>query len=178
MSVSHRDFANRLLGSLVFSLLLAGQSALAIENSQYSVRVGQEGSVDISSHGHTAHFRPHFSILVSDTDPALKMVRDEETAYDVPSWRLPNSAEKTTDLFKAAEVIAVNATHAEVAGNIVRWTFPEQKRFRLEAKLVLAPGSQDPVIDFQFTALVAGWYSVGYTGSPEVEQGDIARLWQ
>jgi hypothetical protein len=91
---------------------------------------------------------------------------------------LPNSAERTTDIFNAAEIISVNATHAEVAGNIVRWTFPEQKRFRLEAKLVLAPGSQDPVIDFQFTALVAGWYSVGYTGSPEVEQGDITRLWQ
>ncbi len=178
MSISHVSCLRRLLSPILFSLLLAGQSAAALENSRYGIRVENDGSVDITSQGHTAHFQPHFSILTSDADPALRMVRDEETAYDVPSWRLPNSAERTTDLFKAAEVAVVNATRAEVAGNTVQWTFPEQRRFRLQAQLVLAPGSQDPDIDFQFTALVAGWYSVGFTGSPEIDQSAITRLWQ
>jgi hypothetical protein len=162
---------------MLLSLLPAGVSAAAVEN-QYGMKVEKDGSVAISMLGHTAHFRPHFSILVSDTDPSLKLARDSETAYDVPSWLPASSANRTTDLFGAGEVISIDAAHTEVEGTTVRWTFPEQPRFRLQAKLVMSPAGQDPVIEFQFTALAPGWYSIGYTGSPEVEQSAITRLWQ
>jgi hypothetical protein len=178
MSISNRGLVRLLLGPTLLSLLPAGLSAAAVAKNQYGMKIEKDGSVAISARGHTAHFRPHFSILVSDTDPALKLTRDSETAYDVPSWLPAPSGGRTTDLFGAGEVVSIDAAHAEVEAETVRWTFPEQSRFRLQAKLVMAPAGQDPVIEFQFTALEPGWYSIGYTGFPELEKSAITRLWQ
>ncbi len=79
----------------------------------------------------------------------------------------PAGAGRTFDVFRAGRAETVTGT--------ADWTFPDNARFTLRA--TRTPGDE-PAVTFTFTAKVAGWYSIGYTGAPAVEPQAADEIWQ
>ena len=158
--------------------------ATVMENASYRVDLQPDGAVVLAVPGTsvTRRFAPVFTVLAADQDPDLSFQRTQTEAYMVPSWKA-RQGERTMDLFQAAvRVEKVTASSGVLRDGAVRWTFPAFASGRLEAELRLPSGSNhsasDPQIFFRFTPRADGWYSVGYTGAPEVPPGDVQWLWQ
>ncbi len=178
MTIDRRTFLSSSVYTALLSVVAKGRHAAALPESTGSFHVQRDGSIQIALAAKTAIFRPRFSVLLSREDPQLHMVLDQETNFEVPSWRLRDSGDRTPDLFQSAEIISCEAKRAEIAGHNVQWIFDSDPRFRIEAEVQLPPRPSDPVISFKLVALVPGWYSIGYTGAPEVDPGAISWLWQ
>jgi hypothetical protein len=178
MTINRRTFLSGSLYTALLPTISKGYQGAAEPGSTARFHVENDGSIRIASEGKTAIFRPRFTVLISQDDPELHMVLDAETNFQVPSWRLSRSGGRTPDLFQAAEIVSVEAERAEIAGHSVRWIFSSDPRFRIEANVELPSGPSDPVIRFQLVALAPAWYSIGYTGSPEVDPSEISWLWQ
>ena len=86
--------------------------------------------------------------------------------------------ERTEDVFKAAPAVTLTASQARLAGNRVEWTFPEQAEFALSASVELPAQATEPRVTFRFTPKKAKWFSVAYTGAPEVAPAAMDEMWQ
>lgn len=147
-------------------------------------------------------FEPAFTILSSERDPKLAMQRVDipKVAYNVPTWLTSGPAEsfavlgkaaggdgvdvekpvaggekRTADVFRSGVARTVRAASAKLEGRRVTWTFPTAE---LSAWVDLPEGEGEPVLSFRFTPEKAGWYSVGYTGAPSADPGEVTELWQ
>jgi hypothetical protein len=176
MPMNRRQF---LEGSLSASALpfLPAHAAASLPRT-HSIHAEKDGSIVLKTGKQTATFRPRLSVLIAEADPQFKMELDRGTNFRVPAWNVPGKAERTMDLFQAAEVISLEAQSAEITGDAVRWKFPAHARFQLRAEVRLPKDGTEPIIHFQMTALAPGWYAVGYTGAPETPKDNILRLWQ
>lgn len=153
--------------------------ATVLENASYRVELEPNGTIVVGVRGSLAgrRFAPTFTILAAEQDPDLAFQVSKAEAYVVPSWK-SRQGERTMDLFQAAARIEnVTASSGVLRDGAIRWTFPATKAGRLEAELSL-PATGDPQIAFRFTPLAEGWYSVGYTGAPEIAPVDVQWLWQ
>src|SRR6476659_8011489 len=153
--------------------------ATVLENASYRVELEPNGTIAVGVRGSQAarRFAPTFTILAAEQDPDLAFQVSKAEAYVVPSWK-SRQGERTMDLFQAAaRTENVTASSGVLRDGAIRWTFPATKAGRLEAELSL-PATRDPQIAFRFTPLAEGWYSVGYTGAPEIAPGDVQWLWQ
>jgi hypothetical protein len=175
------------LGCAMLALLplaLAGQTPpSALSNGHYQVRLLTDGAVEVAVKGATPRrFTPTFTILARADEPGLSRESppDKVEYMPVPNWKSARSNERTWDFFAAAEKITIKADRAKLNGGKVRWLFPPHAQFRLEAELSLSAtqGASEPLITYRFTPEQEGWYTVGYTGAPELQPSELEEIWQ
>ena len=85
---------------------------------------------------------------------------------------------RTVDLFSAGNALVIAATGAHIKDNAIQFIFEKDASFDLSANLTLSESAHEPVLEFTFTPLIKGYYSVGFTGMPEVEPCEFDEVWQ
>ncbi|MDR0902301.1 MAG: hypothetical protein LBM92_05985 [Opitutaceae bacterium] len=156
-----------------------------------------DGALRVSNDNAAADFAPVFTLLFRDTDPqfAVRPNRVAGVPYSVETWRVEKSkAEKTgartidsamvgdgwdprilkgdqgdrvSDLFAAGDRLRVTG-QAAAEGDRVVWRFDGRGRFDLAATIT-QPDANGPLLEVAFTPRKEGWWSVGYTGAPEID---------
>jgi hypothetical protein len=152
-----------------------------LNNELYRVRMLSDGAVEVvSKDGSARRFAPVFTVMSSAGDPQLKHqeMPNKVENMSMPSWRSARGDGQTWDFFEAADVTTISAGKGELIPGSWQWSFPPTPRFKLEATLSLAAGKNEPKIVFRFTPKEEGWYSIGYTGAPEVKAGELDEVWQ
>ena len=156
---------------------------IVLSNDVYLVRVLPDGAVELKAQDTAPQiFAPSFIVLSRADDPkliyrqAIPSPSPENLA--IPNWLVPGSQERTWNLFAAASVTTVSSGKAEPTENGVRWIYPSSSEYDLEARLSLTNNHSEPMIQFRFTPKKDGWYSVGYSGAPELKPADLDELWQ
>jgi hypothetical protein len=112
---------------------------------------------------------------------AIRVIVDPNQHVDDGSDPLTDrdvEAGMTCNLFKAGRSVALRATKGVVDNNRMIWSFSENNNFKLEAEIELPRGSEAPKLTWRLTPTKAGWWSVGYTGAPEVEPDKMDEMWQ
>jgi len=158
-----------------------------LENSRYKIRLHNNSFELVVNNVKPLLFAPKFTIIYGRDDPQLKMrgeMVDEPSPrarfYAVPTWNHYESGGRTKNFFQAGEVMEVRAlpNHAEIKQRKILWTFPETKYFSLKSELTLPGEKEDPQITFYLTPNSYGYFSVGFTGAPEVPPEEIDIMWQ
>lgn len=85
---------------------------------------------------------------------------------------------RTADLFTAGNTLVTTARKAQIKGASIQFSFDTNPAFDLEATLSLDNDELEPVLAFTFTPKLNGYYSVGFTGMPEVQQTEFDEIWQ
>ncbi|MBP6864857.1 MAG: hypothetical protein KBC32_06235 [Candidatus Didemnitutus sp.] len=77
-------------------------------------------------------------------------------------------ARGTTNPLLAGERTDLTAPRVRLDGRTVHWEFAPTERFTLTATLTLPAGDADPRIEHRLVAHAPGWYSVAFTGAPDL----------
>ncbi len=88
---------------------------------------------------------------------------------------------RTSDAFSAAPGFRVTARQWQQTGRTIRFTFPESPDFTLSASVELPTdvgGSLEPRLSYALQPKSDAWYSVAYTGAPEVAREAAEEFWQ
>ena len=85
---------------------------------------------------------------------------------------------RTADLFSAGNALAVAAKGAHIKDNAIHFVFADNPSFELTATLGFSDSANEPFLEFSFTPLVKGYFSVGFTGMPEAERHEFDEIWQ
>ena len=165
------------LASLSCCMLAAAQS-VPLQNTTYKLSLEPSSSVSMQAADQVIQLRPRFTVIVGDRDPHYSRLKDQETAFWVPSWRPDSSRSPSADFFSAGRVITVDAVAAEERNGAILWKFAPTPDFQLAATLTVPDGNQEPKLQAQLTANRPGWFSVGYAGMPEVDPSSATWLWQ
>lgn len=89
-----------------------------------------------------------------------------------------NTTNRTADLFFAGNTTVVTATSATITRDSMQFRFGDNPSFAITAALTLSDTHHEPVLTFHFQPRVQGYYSVGYTGMPEVNPSAFDEIWQ
>lgn len=89
-----------------------------------------------------------------------------------------STGNRTADLFHAGKTTVVTATDAAIKGDSIQFLFGDNPAFTLTAALTLSGARHEPVLAFRFQPNAGGYYSVGFTGMPEVSPPDFDEIWQ
>lgn len=149
-----------------------------------------------------------FAVFFSTTDPKMEMRGGADgVRYNVVSWfneALPEDSEtvqqfddfasvgdgfdpqilrgstsfRTSDLFQAAPHVAVTANAVTREGDRWIYTFPENPAFTLRAELSLPDAGAAPILRYELTPKMDGWFSVGYLGAPAHPLDEVDEIWQ
>lgn len=157
--------------------------ASSLSNESYQVRLLDDASLEVTPQKATAvraqKFAPRFTVMRRDDDPKLRSTLDRSVMFKVPIWKSVRDGQDTSNFYEAANPVVVTATKGEIKNGKVVWTFaPQPTEFSLEAEVSLLAGRGEPRIAFRFTPRRVGYYSVGYTGAPEMPPAEIASVWQ
>lgn len=172
----------------IFLLLLAGLCGRTqrIENGSYQALLNSDGSITLSKKGiaKPCILQPQFTVMACEDDPktenvnAHRLVKGFKGVVTIPTWKEQGTSDRTADFFKAAKPIVVTASSGKLQNNQVRWSFPAAADFTLEAFFSLPQGTEEPFIKYTFTPKKAGWYSVGFSGMPQMNPEDADAVWQ
>lgn len=186
---------------ILFLAIVAGVFPAAAQ-----VKLGHNGrDIEWYSSGKTYIFSPEFTVLYSESDPALalKPAGIEKVPYNVPTWKTDASKadyrqqhinesvagdgfddkilrskkeERTANIYHVGHSVTVKSDKVWVKGDTVYFHFEDQEGFSLQAWLV--SGQPYPAIGFLLTPRKQGYYSVGYTGAPSFGKQEITESWQ
>ena len=153
-------------------------------------------------------FTSAFVVMKSYQDPSLSYMKGGvEGNARVPNWKKPlaynlnakqvqeapeikpsdyyypglpySGPERVTDYFNASYApVTVKASSATVENNIIYWTYPTNDKFTLKASITLLEGASEPIVNYTFTPVDNAWYSVGYSGAPQLELKEVDAIWQ
>jgi len=176
---------------ICFALLLVGlaSGAVAQQPSSYRLSAAAGGAVILERDGRRAVYQPDFTIIRSETDPKLGLsglaanpgepgwaaipgqsftgVNAEN--YPLPIWCAASGNGITDVIYEAGAVTQIRARASRMlADGTIIWFFEPDPHFALEAEIRPVEG-EPPRISWKFTARTPGWYTVGYTGSPEIK---------
>lgn len=175
----------KLFRNLFFTVLIvAGISRLGLgatlENNRYRLEMRPDGTIELANKAVPGGrvFVPKFTVVRRADDPKFRISTEKEIAYPMPSWNAQSGGQGTRDFFDAGENIPLIATTAKQNGNAIEWGFAGQEDFSLRAELVLPPGTAEPTVTFHFTPKKSAWYSIGYTGAPQVSPDQFDGIWQ
>lgn len=150
-------------------------------------------------------FRPEFTMLLTESDPKLAMRPADipRVSYNVPTWYTGVKSEgvrnvdtavaggdgldpsilagdnkgRTPDYLRSAPRAVISATSATRDGAIIMLAFESHPVVELSASINLdAP--HGPALHVEMRAKRVGWYSIGYTGAPAIESGDVEEVFQ
>jgi len=170
-----------------FSVKAQIHSRNKLINNLYEIELQKDASLNITLKGGNEkkyRFSPAFTVMRRDENPKLisqnahRVVPGFKGAVSVPMWVEPHSKEVVADFFQAAIPVSLVAYSAEISQNQINWTFAANPSFEIKASCFFQQGINEPVIKYNFLPKKAGWYSVGYTGSPEVNPNDMDAVWQ
>jgi hypothetical protein len=86
---------------------------------------------------------------------------------------------RTANVFAAAPGETMKAIGWKQSGDTIQYTFAEHAEFTLSATVTLPQGAAaEPVLTYTLTPKSAAWFSVAYTGAPQVAVADAAEFWQ
>ncbi len=171
---------------IVLLISLPGRSQSLKDNDLYQAALNKDGSVTLrlKTVSKTYVIQPRFTVMQREDDPksgtinAHRLVKDFRGVVTVPTWKLRVSEDRTPDFFLSAKPITLNASSAEITGDRIAWTFPPHPDFKLEATFYLPIGAKEPVMQYVFTPTRPAWYSVGFTGMPEMDAKEADAIWQ
>ena len=106
-----------------------------------------------------------------------KKAKHVEDGFD-PASDQAKDRDRTMDAFKAAPAVTLDAVSTRTSEGRIEWLFAEQPDFTLRAAIELPAGQAEPLLRFEFTPKTAKWFSVAYTGAPEVEPAAMDEMWQ
>ncbi|MEM1166115.1 MAG: hypothetical protein AAGI30_07465 [Planctomycetota bacterium] len=187
------------IGSSIICLVLA--STAAAEATQ----LRDDGAIVLERAGEVRTFRPHFTLLYTESDPQLEMRRGDlgRVSYDVPSWMAVhdevggvraedtsvvggdgldpdvvggNNEGRTADLFHAAEMIDLRPNNVSIEDGVAQLGFEAGRHAAVRARFDAS--TEPPRIEVELTAGRDGWYSLGYTGGPAASTSTITEIWQ
>ena len=99
-------------------------------------------------------------------------------AVRVPHWTNLDGKKSEADFFKVAPPIIVSATKGQIKPNSIEWNFVENNNFSIKASLSVIENNNEPVISYTFIPKEEGYYSIGYTGMPEISPIQSDAIWQ
>ncbi len=160
-----------------------------LNNDQYEIQLLKNASVSVKhkQSGKVFILSPEFTIMNRADDPMIKFTGfagSEKFAphannfIRLPYWQKHGSKEPVADFFEAAKPVQIKAKTGKAGANSIEWSFPNNKQFSITAALSLPDGINEPVISFTFVPKTDGYYSIGYTGMPEVSGKEIDAIWQ
>ncbi len=184
-----------LIGLVLLGLPAAGLTGRAVaadslRNDRYAVELLPSGDVSVRvPNAEPQIFRPRFTVLLREDDPEWGRRFIDRVAKGkgftggaeniaLPFWKSVRDGKETWDLFEAAASIELTATGATVRDGQIVWSFPADPRFEFTAALSVPANGLEPVLTHRLTPKQPGWFSVGYTGAPEVAAENVAELWQ
>jgi len=143
----------------------------------YTLRRAADGSAIVTRDGAAETYRPVFTVIRADADPALGLSAFSSTPgehqanvnpenYPLPEWRAAGGEGRTDDVYRAGAVTTLTATGSRpLPDGGVAWSFPANPDFTLTAEMRPVAG-KPPRLSWIFTARTEGWYTIGYTGGP------------
>ena len=136
--------------------------------SDHSVRVHEKAT------GAAAVFSPHFTVKYQSGNPGMNTgLVDEAVAFRIPQWG------GEPDFFEAAgSNFVVMAEDATITDDRIVWALPASAEFGIFARIDLPPGDGEPRLTYDFFARAHGYFSVGFTGAPELEPSEASWFWQ
>ncbi len=185
---------NRLLFYLTTFILLSinlpakAQSSGKINNAQYEVELKQDASIIIKQKqsGRAYKLYPRLTIMKRMDDPALKytfgsadkFAPNTNNKLRIPYWEKEGSKETTANFFESANPITVLAKTGNIKAGVIEWRFKKNTFGQLFATLSLTNNANEPVIEYKFIPTVESWYSIGYSGMPELAADETDAIWQ
>ncbi|TCC88568.1 hypothetical protein EZ428_18175 [Pedobacter frigiditerrae] len=168
---------------LFISVQLYAQKQIA--NKAYRIEITTDGLAAIRHlvSGKTFNVKPQFTVMKSMADPKLsfsgaaKFMKKEIGAVRIPVWEDPLTKKPVADFFKVASPIVIVARGISLEAGVLTFDFAETNDFRLTATLSLKEATE-PVLSYEFIAKEAGYYTIGFTGMPELEPAKLDALWQ
>ena len=164
------------------------QSSGKLNNSQFEIELKKDASVIVKQKqtGKTYKLDPRFTIMKRIEDPKLKYTFGKASHFApntnnklrLPFWKKEGSEETTANFFEAANILTVSADDADLKGDRIEWHFPENAAGTLTAILSLSNIVNEPVIEYKFIPKKEAWYSIGYSGMPELDPDKIDAIWQ
>lgn len=159
-----------------------------LHNSQYEIELKKDVSVVITHKetGKNLRLNPQFTIMKRVDDPVLKFSwRSDKFAPKTNNnflrlayWEKPGSKEVTANFFEAADPVTLIASSGKKIGNRIEWDFSYNDDYSLTATVSLKEDVKEPVIEYKFIPKKDGYYSIGYTGMPELAPEKADAIWQ
>ena len=100
-----------------------------------------------------------------------------EDGFD-PASDQAKADDRTMDAFKSAPATVLDSAQARQLADRIEWSFAELADFTLRATLELPAGRAEPLLRIEFIPKASKWFSVAYTGAPEVEPAAMDEIWQ
>lgn len=149
-----------------------------------------------------------FAVFYSSTDPKMEMRGGAAgVRYNVVSWYNEASDDegetvqqiedfasvgdgfdpqilrgstsfRTSDLFEAAQHVSLTAESVRQEQGRWIYTFPENPGFTLRAELSLPDDGAPPVLRYELTPKMDGYFSVGFLGAPAHALDEVDEIWQ
>lgn len=170
-----------------------------------TIRLQAKGA-DGKPAGNPVVFAPTFRLGHTTDNPQFSLKSlDLPFSYTVPTWKAQPGAKqlegakrdlsqvgegfeedvhgaslkgRTLNIFEAAGFADWELESAEIAADGIDWKFKPSESGRLEAKVTLPAGSEDPVLRFRFTPAKSGWFTINYAGAPAFGPDEMDELWQ
>ena len=160
------------LGFYCILIAFAGSAGAAdLTNATYAITLQGDGSAAVAVAGVTQKvLRAEFTVLFRTNNPGFQYAE-----FPYPFWYVfgDTNGVRTNNPFLAGDKTVLTASQGQIVGGKLVWTFPAPPNFNLSAELALLPGVADPVITYTLTANTSGWFSVVYTGAPELPPAQI-----
>ncbi|MEX2336834.1 MAG: hypothetical protein WD555_06150 [Fulvivirga sp.] len=162
------------------------QSQDKLVNAQYEVELSNNASVVITHRqsGKKYRLNPQFTVMQRTDDPEIKFSwRSDKFAPNTGNdflrlayWKKEGSEAVTANFFETAVPKILTASSGKLTAEGIEWTFSEHDAGKLTATLSLK--KDEPVITFKFIPNQDAYYSIGYTGMPEISPKKTDAIWQ
>jgi len=121
-----------------------------------------------------------FNRALNENSESVQQIEDFASVGDGfdPQILRGSTSFRTSDLFEAAPHVSVTAESVSQEGDRWIFTFPENPGFGLRAELSLPDTSAPPVLRYELTPKMDGFFSVGYLGAPAHTLDDVDEIWQ
>lgn len=170
----------------LFFAVLQCFSQTKLSNSQYEVEIRNKVDLKITqkSTGKSYVLTPRFTVLKRTENPmlkytfssALKFAPNTNRKLRLPYWQKEGSKETVANFFEAATPIVLTANSASLKSGVIHWAFPANAVGRLTATVSFA--GNELAIEFNFVPSSEAWYSIGFTGMPELAPEKADGIWQ
>ncbi len=166
-------------GSAKFDVVDNSGTSIKLTNSRYELVYNTTNNTfdvkEIKSNV-VRTFTPNFNVIYKSTKPTIAMALiSQNFNYKTVSFG------GTNDLFSAnAGGFTVRGTPTTIteSNGIITLVYQDNASYTLTARIYLPNGNEEPVIESTLKALVAGYFSVGYYGAPELDRTEIKELFQ
>ncbi|MFA5858370.1 MAG: hypothetical protein WC955_04825 [Elusimicrobiota bacterium] len=170
--------------------MVAMGNEITVNNPQYKfvLKPGHSFVVDTENISYPL-ILPKFTVIYAQNNPKLvnyspKIGIDEKRSsetlfnYKVPSWKSVAKGKATKNLFEAGKVVELTADNCVVNNGILQYNFPETSEFKIKAELSLYNDTSDIQVNLMFYPMTTGYFSIGFSGLPQIVPEEANILFQ